>query len=390
MPASITNKNNYDVIVIGVGSMGAAACYFLAKQGYRVLGLEQFDITHELGSHTGQSRIIRKAYFEDPDYVPLLSRAYENWKAFEEETGTQLYYRTGLAYFGKPQNILIKGARLSASLYKVPLEEPAIQTLTDRFPQFKIPSGYTALFEPDAGFVTPEKSIRLHAQQAVKNGATIHTREKVLNWKKEGNNIQVTTGKDTYHSNKLIISSGAWAGKIIPGMSDKIKVTRQAVAWVKPVKVNNYTLGNFPCWMIADEEKPGAYYGFPILPVDQFGEPGGLKVAYHYPGQISDPDHMNRQTSPEEINDLKDILNKYLPGSFESVIAVKTCLYANTPDENFIIDRLPGYEEHVAIACGFSGHGFKFVPVVGEILADLVMKGKTEMPIGFLSARRFG
>jgi sarcosine oxidase len=388
MPVAIINKNNYDFIVIGVGSMGSAACYFLAKQGYRVLGLEQFDISHEQGSHTGQSRIIRKAYFEDPGYVPLLTRAYENWKAFEEETQTQLYYRTGLVYFGNPENILIKGARLSASLYKVPLEELTPQNLTDRFPQFKIPSTYAGLFEPDAGFVRPEKTIQLFTQQSIKNGAIIHKKEKLLDWKKEGTSIIVTTGKHTYRANKLIITSGAWAGKMIPGMSATIKVTRQTIAWVK-TKRHNYTLGNFPCWMIADEEKPGAYYGFPVLPVDQFGEPGGLKVAYHYPGEITDPDHVKRQANPGEIKNLEDILDKYLPGSFESVLAVKTCLYANTPDENFIIDRLPGYEEQVAIACGFSGHGFKFVPVVGEILADLVIKGQTQMPIEFLNAKRF-
>ncbi|MDP4263247.1 MAG: N-methyl-L-tryptophan oxidase [Bacteroidota bacterium] len=380
---------HFDVIVIGVGSMGASACYFLAKRGYSVLGLEQFDIPHEQGSHAGQSRIIRKAYFEDPNYVPLLNRAYENWEALEKETGTKLYFQTGLVYFGKPGNTLIKGVKQSASLYNVPLEKWDAGTPAGKFPQFKIPPGFETLFEPGAGFITPEKSVLLYAGQAIKNGAEIHVKEKVLNWKKEGSKIAVTTEKNTYRSNKLIITAGAWAGKIIPPIADQIKVTRQLVAWIKPRQWNNYSLHNFPCWMIADEEKPGAYYGFPALPVETFGEPAGLKLAYHYPGEITDPDKVNRQADPKEIRDLEYILAKYLPGAFESVLAIKTCLYANTRDENFVIDRLPGYEEQVTIACGFSGHGFKFASVAGEILADLAIKGKTEMPIGFLQVQRF-
>lgn len=141
--------------------------------------------------------------------------------------------------------------------------------------------------------------------------------------------------------------------------------------------------------MIADDEKPGIYYGFPALPVSKFGEPQGLKLAHHLPGTITDPDHVNRQTTREEEENLEYVLNKYLPGCFDSVLSTKTCLYANTPDENFIIDHLPGYEKQVTIACGFSGHGFKFVSVAGEILAELSIDGKTTQPIGFLNAKRF-
>jgi sarcosine oxidase len=376
---------SFDVIVIGVGSMGSATCYYLAKRGYKVLGLEQFDISHEFGSHTGQSRIIRKAYFEHPDYVPLLERAYENWRAFEKETGEQLYYKTGLLYAGGPTNEIIKGVKLAASLYNIELEKLS----NDRYSQFRFPGDLEVLFEPDAGFLPPERSIRLYAEQAKKHRAIIHAHEKVVQWKKEGNRVLVTTDRSSYSCNKLIFTAGAWAGKLIPGIADKIKVTRQFVAWIKTRIDEQFELGNFPCWMIGDDDKQGCYYGFPLLDTKKFGEPSGLKLAHHFPSQVTDPDNVNRQTTKEDLDNLKYCLDKYLPGVFESVLHTRICLYANSPDENFIIDKLPGFEENVSIACGFSGHGFKFVPVVGEILADLATDGKTHLPIEFLNAKRF-
>ena len=382
-------SNSFDVIVIGVGSMGSATCYYLAKQGYKVLGLEQFDISHEFGSHGGQSRIIRKAYFEHPDYVPLLERAYENWRQIEKESGKQLYFKTGLLYAGNSNNEIIKGVKLAASLYNIELEQLNKKEVASRFPQFNFPHSFEVLSEPDAGFLPPERSIRLYAAQAKKHGATIHTNEKVIKWKKEGATIIVNTDKGAYQCNKLAITAGAWAGKMIPDFSDKIKVTRQFVAWIKTKNEKNFALNNFPCWMIADDDKHGCYYGFPLLSTEKFGEPVGLKLAHHYPRDITDPDKVNRETTENDIENIKYCLDNYLPANFESILSTKICLYANSPDENFIIDKLPGFEENVSIACGFSGHGFKFASVVGEILADLAIKGTTTLPIEFLNAKRF-
>jgi sarcosine oxidase len=376
----------FDFIVIGVGSMGSSTCYYLAKRGYSVLGIEQFDISHEYGSHTGQSRIIRKAYFEHPDYVPLMERAYQNWSALERDTGEQLYFKTGLLYAGNLDNEMIKGVKQSATLYNIEVNKNVEK---ERYPQFNFPSEFEILFEPNAGFLPPERSIGLYAQQAKKYGAIIHTNEKILEWNKEGNGMVVKTDKDIYHCNKLIITAGAWAGKMIPGLADKIKVTRQLVAWVKPKEEKQFLLNNFPCWMIADDERKGCYYGFPKLSTEKFGQPEGLKLAHHHPLTVTDPDNVNRETTNVDIENLKYCLDKYLPGAFQKVLSTKICLYANSPDENFIIDKLPGHEDNVSIACGFSGHGFKFVSVVGEILADLATTGKTDLPIEFLNARRF-
>ncbi len=382
-------NTSFDFIVIGVGSMGSATCYYLSQRGYKVLGLEQFTISHEFGSHVGQSRIIRKAYFEHPDYVPLMERAYENWRALEQNTGEQVYFRTGLLYAGNSTNEIIKGVKLAASLYNIELEKIDIDGSSKHFPQFVFPATFEALLEPEAGFIPPEKAIRLYATEATKKGATIHSNEKVIEWKKDGTNIIVKTERQTYQCKKLIITAGAWAGKMIPGFSDKIKVTRQFIAWIKTKNDDQFELTKFPCWMIGDDDKHGCYYGFPLLDTKKFGDPAGLKLAHHFPYQITDPDNVNRQTTEDDLENLKYCLDKYLPGVFDSFLSTKICLYANSPDENFIIDKLPGFEENVSIACGFSGHGFKFASVIGEILADLAIEGKTRLPIQFLSAKRF-
>ncbi len=380
--------NKYDVIIIGVGSMGVSTCYWLAKRGYKVLGLDQFDIPHEQGSHTGQSRIIRKAYFEHYDYVPLLNKAYENWKELEALTGTQLYFPTGLVYFGQSNNTVIKGVKESAILHQIEIDKLTRKQTELSFPQFTLPENFETIYEPDAGFITPEKAIQLYKEEAMKVGADIRTNEIVLSWEKENGIIKIVTNKNTYYSKKLIITAGAWSAKMLPLLKTELTVTRQTIAWVQPNNQDSFSLGNFPCWML-EEEGRGCYYGFPILPADNFDGPVGMKLAHHYSGQTTDPDYVNRQINKEDEEDINYVLEKYWPAANAKIIAWKTCLYTTTKDENFIIDHLPGYDGDVTIACGFSGHGFKFVSVIGEILGDLAIEGKTNMPIDFLSLKRF-
>lgn len=382
-------QTNFDVIVLGVGSMGSSTCYYLAKQGVKVLGLEQFDIPHELGSHAGQSRIIRKAYFEHSDYVPLLQQAYTNWKHLEKISGTQVYFQTGLLYCGKHDHPLMKGVHGSADKYKIKVDSLTEKDMKTKYPQLKITDDYEKLFEPEAGFLTPEKIIRLYIEKAIGHGAVIKTKVKVLEWKRTKGNIEVKTSAGIFSAKKLIITAGPWAGKMIPGLSSTLKITRQMIAWVIPKKISSFELGKFPCWLIADDKMPGAYYGFPVLPVGKFNGPVGFKLAHHHQGSITDPDHVNRNPTKEDEANLVYALKKFFPGTYKATHVMKTCLYTNTPDENFILDFLPGYDEEVIIATGFSGHGFKFASVVGEIMSDLAMKGKTSLPIGFLNAKRF-
>lgn len=239
-------QTKFDVIVIGVGSMGSSTCYHLAKKGYKVLGLEQFDIPHEQGSHAGQSRIIRKAYGEDSDYVPLLKRAYENWKTLETETGAQVYFKTGLVYFGAPKDPFLETVKNSSAKYGIPVNALPAEVCTKKYPQFKLPQDFQRLEEPDAGFLTPERSILLMVEQAIKKGAVIRSRERVLEWKREGGPVTVKTDKATYTAGKLVITAGSWVGKMIPAMAPRFSVIRQVLAWVKPKDWDAFTLINFP------------------------------------------------------------------------------------------------------------------------------------------------
>ncbi len=371
---------SYDHIVIGVGSMGSAACYHLARRGRSVLGLEQFTIPHELGSHAGETRIIRKAYFEHPDYIPLLIRAYENWQELTERSGKQLYHKTGLFYAAPKGHELINSIRRSAELYNIPLES-GVPT------KFSLPTGYESLFEPDAGYVEPENTIRALVHHAIDLGAEIHEREQVLGWNGGGQPgyVTVRTNIAEYRCKKLIVTAGAWSAKMIPGIDKHLRVTRQVLAWLKPAEPEQFTKEKFPCWLIATENDKGAYYGFPIIP----SHLGALKFAYHYPGSDTEADSVNRKVVIEDTENLLDFARKFLPPASGEIESTKVCLYSNSPDENFVIDNLAGMEDQVCVAWGFSGHGFKFVPVVGEILADLAMYGKTSLPIEFLNAGRF-
>lgn len=384
------DQNKYDVIVIGTGSMGASACFHIASRGYKVLGLEQFNtVPHDQGSHSGQSRIIRKAYFEHPDYVPLLNRAYENWQQLEELTGERVYFRTGLLYGGPAGHAIIKGVKKAAKEYDIALTSLTTSQREKFQAHFHLDATDEILLEPDAGFLLPEKIISLYSREAIKKGATIQTGEKVLEWKKEKGRIKVLTSKASYYAKKLIITAGAWSVEVTKQLSVPLRVTRQVIVWVEPTDPLLFSPANFPCWIIATEEGKGAWYGFPYLSGSAFPGPAGLKFALHYPAEETGADNVNREVTEKEIGMLISEARKYFKAAENKVTAVKTCLYTNTRDENFIIDHLPGYDDNVTIACGFSGHGFKFVSVVGEILADLSTKGRTDLPVEFLGLNRF-
>ena len=382
------SSSHHDVIVAGAGSMGSAACFFLARRGYSVLGLEQFDTTpHVFGSHAGQSRIIRKAYFEHPGYVPLLERAYTNWRELEELTGERVYHQTGLLYCGPREHEVIKGVKEAAKKYAVD-----ITPVSDKqdHPFFNCDGNDEMLLEPDAGFLLPEKAITLYIREAIANGAVIRTGEKLVHWEKKNGIIHVRTAKRTYTAKKLIITAGAWAAETIRKLTVPLKVTRQLILWVEPDDISRFLPKNFPCWMLAGNNFKGVWYGFPYLSGDDFPGPAGLKFALHHAEDETDPDKVNREITAEEIRQIVEKAKEYFSFADSRLIAARTCLYSNSPDEHFIIDRLPGLDGDVVIACGFSGHGFKFVSVVGELLAELAMKGKSSLPADFLGLGRFG
>ena len=374
---------HFQTIVIGIGSMGSSTCWYLAKRGRKVLGLEQFSSPHPYGSHAGQSRIIRKAYFEHPDYVPLLERAYENWREFEEESGASLFHKTGIIYFGKPDNENISGIRTSAQLYGVPILNWSHEQYKRKYPEFHIPPDFDIIVEPDAGYVTPEETISAYIREAKKHGADIRMNTEVIRWRKESNGVRVITNEEEFTADNLVITSGAWSSRMLPDLPMELKVTRQLLAWVSVPDAQRFSENNFPCWFVEDPEL-GTFYGFPMIQDDG---PIGLKLAHHHPGVPADPNEKDGSVPPTELDKLQHFLKKYLPDVGPDVVHTKTCLYTYSPDSHFIIDQLPGSHGRVIFAAGFSGHGFKFVPVIGEVLADLATKGDTEIPVGFLRLR---
>lgn len=376
----------YDVIILGIGSMGSSTLYQLAKRGVKVLGIEQFGIGHTEGSHSGETRIVRKAYFEHSDYVPLLDGAHKGWKGIEKESGETLFHPVGLSYFGEFDHPVMQGVKESAKLYNIGLKH---RVLNKEYPVFNIPGNFEYLFEPDAGFVVAEKTIRTYAKQAEDFDAELKTGEEVLDWKLVEGTVEVTTTKGVYKAHKLILTAGAYVNQVLPQFVDQHKVTRQLLAWVKPKTPELFELEKFPCWVISDKEYPGIFYGFPTLPMNIYGGNGLLKIAHHVPGEPIHPQDLHQYNAEPEKEKLIRILKKYIPDALGEIQSISACMYTSTPDEHFILDHLPDYNKQVIVASGFSGHGFKFVPVIGEILADLTLEGKTNWPIDFLGIQRF-
>lgn len=381
---------SYDVIVVGVGAMGAATCRELARRGVRVLGLEQLDLAHGLGSSGGQTRLIRLAYYEHPDYVPLLRRAYQGWDALDRELEEPLLHRTGCLYLGPPTGHLVAGTRRAAREHGLELESIDGGALRDRFPQFRLPDSFAALHEPSAGFVLAERALAALAEQALRAGAVLRARERVRSWQVDGDGFVVRTDRGEHRAERLVFTAGAWSGSLLAGLQVPLRVTRQVVGWVWPPDPAPFELGRLPCWAIEDDAAgfAGIYYGFPLLPAGRYGGERGLKVGHHAPGPGVDPDALDRDASAADEDDFRPALVRYLPDAQGETTALRVCMYTMTPDGHFVLDRHPEHPA-VTIACGFSGHGFKFAPVIGEALADLALDGRSELPIGFLGLRRF-
>jgi sarcosine oxidase len=374
--------HTFDVIVVGLGAMGSSSCWHLAGRGARVLGLEQYDIPHGLGSSTGFSRMIRMAYYEHLDYVPLLRRAYELWAQLEHESAQKLLHLTGGLYLGMPASELIDGSLRAAQQHGLPYETLSHGQLSQRFPQFRVPEEWMALLEPNAGFLLPEKVIAAFAEQALRRGAELHGREPVIDWTADAQGVTVRTSREVYHAGHLIFCGGAWSGRLMSDVGVPLRVTRQVMGWVWPREPQRFALGEFPAWAIGNADG-SLHYGFPMMPDNP-----GFKISHHAPGQATEPDRVARDPLPGDEESFRSALREYIPSADGPLLSLRTCLYTNSPDQHFIIDRHP-LHANVALACGFSGHGFKFASVVGQILADMALNGKTELPAEFLKLSRF-
>ncbi len=369
----------YDAIVIGVGGTGSAACFHLARRGARVLGLEQFSEAHDRGSSHGQSRIIRKAYFEHPDYVPLLHRAYELWAQIDDETGVRLFERCGLLLGGPADGALMRGCRAAAAAHRLNLETVAPREVAARFPAFRAEEGLDVLFERDAGFLRVEECVRAHVRRAIECGADVRWNVRVLGWAAHGDSVVVQTDHGDFVAARLVICAGAWASRLLAALRLPLEVRRKVMLWVRSAPEYRLDAG---CPVFGFETEFGFLYGFPA------NEQGEMKVANHSGGEaVDDPASPDRALRPLDTAFLAPLALRHLPGMDTEVVRHAVCMYTMTPDEHFVIDRMAGCD-NVVYAAGFSGHGFKFAPVVGVALADLALDGKTDAPIGFLSAYR--
>ena len=362
----------YDLIVIGVGAMGSATVYQAARRGLSVLGLEQFDIPHAQGSSHGVNRIIRLAYYEHPSYVPLLRRAYELWRELENRAGERLLIVTGGIDIGRAGSGTVEGSLLSCKQHHLPHKLLDAAALRARFPGYQLAPDMVGVYQADGGFLLCEECVVAHVMAAQARGAEVHARERVLAWHAEDQGIAVTTTRGTYRGRKLVITAGAWARSIVPALQHAAVPERQVMIWTQPRKPENFRLGAFPVFNM--EAPEGRFYGFPV-----HGIPGFKLGKYHHRGEpVADPDHLDRECHVEDEEVLREGIRRYFPDADGPTMAMKACMFTNSPDEHFIIDRLPDTPQ-VAVAAGFSGHGFKFASVIGEIMTELVVDGATRL-----------
>lgn len=375
------NIPTYDVIVLGLGGMGASTVFECAQRGQRVLGIEQFSLVHDRGSSHGQTRVIRQAYYEHPDYVPLLQRAYDRWYDLEQRCGSRLYVECGVLSLSPPGGDVVAGVTQAAREHGLPIETLTNADIVRRFPEFRIPNNYSGVFEPNAGYLYVEECVQAHLDAAREAGAELHAEEQVLRWHATGSGVEVETTRGRYFADRLIITAGPWAGRELRELGLPLEVLRKPLLWFEVAEPARLRRDRFPIYMV--ESPGGFYYGFPV------SDSRGHKLARHDGGlPVTDPLHLCRDPLPEDEGDCRKFLETYIPAAAGRLLHHAVCMYTVTPDRHFILDVHPEHSR-VVLGAGFSGHGFKFASVIGEILADLSESGHSRLPIDRFRIDRF-
>ncbi|MHB2017290.1 MAG: N-methyl-L-tryptophan oxidase [Candidatus Xenobia bacterium] len=359
----------YDVIVLGIGAMGSATLRALRRRGVCAIGLEQFSMAHDRGSSHGETRLIRKAYFEDPEYIPLLHAVYPMWRELQAEHQETLFEeRTGLLLAGAFEHDLVQRTLKTARKYNVPLESLTAEQCCQRWPMLRMPDGLTVLWDEEGGVLRVEACVR-----ALAHGAEVREHVTVQNWKAGSNGVEVTTSDGTFEADRLVVTAGAWAAKLLGELGRKLWIRRKVLFW----HPQDGAYDGAPAFFYALDY--GQIYGFP-------GRHGLLKLADHAGGQVLDDPDPARDLLPGDHDTVARAIAELFPHASAVAARHVVCMYTMTPDENFILDLHPEHR-NVAFAAGFSGHGFKFAPLIGEIMADLVLTGQTQYPVGFLRLR---
>ena len=372
----------FDVVVAGTGGMGAAAALHVARRGVSVLGLDRFPIAHDRGSSHGQTRLIRLAYYEHPDYVPLLRSAYDLWHDLERERGGRLIVESGLVMAGPAGCDLVAGAGRSALLHGLELERMSPADVRRRWPALVVPDEWDVVHESRGGYLFVEDCVRAHAAAATRAGAALRQGVEVRGWRAGPGGIVVDTDGGRFEAGRLVLCPGAWAADLLRLPRIPFRVLRKSLFWHEPSAPHHaaHVAGALPCF--AFDTPTGFFYGFPAL------DDRGVKVAEHTGGRdVADPLSVDRDIDAAERGAIESFLRAHLPGSCGRLTAHAACLYTMSPDSHFVVGLHPE-DSRVALAAGFSGHGFKFASVMGEALADLALDGRTRHPIGFLSPSR--
>jgi sarcosine oxidase len=373
----------YDVIVAGVGAMGSATCYQLAKRGQRVLGLERFDIGHGMGSSHGLTRIIRLAYFEGSRYVPVVLRARDLWRETEQAAGEKLLFVTGALDIAPEGEGIVEAALRSSIEHGLAHEVLDRSAIEKRHPAFTLPPRHIALFQPDSGFVASERAILAQTRLALASGAVIRAREAMLDFAPTpGGGVSVRTARGRYEAGALVLSTGAWMAKFVPALAASTRVVRQTQGWFAASRPDELALGRFPVFTLKVDE--GHFFGFPI-----WDHPGFKLGGPHYGGDPFDPDEPTREPRPGQEEALRTCLARYVPAALGPTLALRACLYTMVADEDFVIDRLLDHPQ-IVVASPCSGHGFKFASVIGEILADLALGKASRLDLSPFALSRLG
>ena len=358
--------DRYDAIVVGLGAMGSAVAFEVAKRGQKVLGIDRFEPPHTMGSTHGKSRIIREAYFEDPGYVPLVARAFEKWGEIESLSGRRIFERTGGLMLGPPDGRLVSGALASAREHRLQHEVLDAKQVMERVPALRAMADMVGVVEPRAGVLQPEVAITACLELARKFGATIATNERVVGWEPRDRRLRVATEQRAYECERLIIAAGAWTSALVPDLGVNLSVERQVQHWFRPAAPIRTPI-------IMCEYAPGRFW----YSIPDRGE--GIKVAIHHEGSTVDPETVDRTVGAEEVVYVRALLRTYMPDADGPLIESSVCLYTNTPDERFLVGRHPAHP-NVEIVSACSGHGFKFASAIGEIVAERVTSDSGRQP----------
>jgi sarcosine oxidase len=367
-----------DVAIIGMGTMGSFAAVELARRGLSVIGFDRFTPPHGRGSHSGSTRIYRIAYPEGTGYVKLAQRAGDLWDAAAEDFGARLLHRTGMLYMGRPDEPLIQEVRDSAVSNQLLTETLTAEEIYRRYPAFEIPEDYTGILDTQAGWIDVDTSITAAHAYARTLGVTCLFEQAVTGWDASTDGVRVHLENETIHAGRLIITAGAWASSLLSELQLPLAIKRKVIAWFAPERPELFAAGRVPVFTFPEN----FLYGFP-------GVPGlGVKVAEHMGGSyLAGADGAVAPPGPADLDPITATVAKYMPGLGSRIVKSATCLYTMTSDDDFIVDRHPHFS-NVVFAAGFSGHGFKFAPLIAEALADLVIAGKTPLPVEFLSLGR--